>query len=186
MAVCDDDIAVAANAHRQLVANHLGILIPEDVNAAKQLALLLADANPLLVLAAEHLAPAGLRTKNQFSENAKVIAAFEEPPEATHNVIVGLERGLSANPVAVGFDSPRLSAGNRRRMELTAGLFEEAGGALAGLQMRGLSRLADLMEATAWGDYLSCYLAVLRGIDPTPTPSLDRVRSAMAETPALI
>jgi hypothetical protein len=61
-----------------------------------------------------------------------------------------------------------------------AGLFEEAGGALAGLQMRGTSRLADLMEATAWGDYLSCYLAILRDIDPTPTPSLDRVRGAMA------
>ena len=180
LGLCDDDIAVASNAHEQLVAGHVGHAVPADRNAAKQLAALLLDADPLLVLAAEHLAPAGRRTKNQLAENAKALAAFEESPEATHNIIVGLEPPRRGNPVAVAFDSPRVSAGNRRRMELTAGLFEEAGGALAGLQMRGTSRLADLMEATAWGDHLSCYLALLRDIDPTPTPSLDRVRGAMA------
>jgi glucose/mannose-6-phosphate isomerase len=178
-AVCDDDIAVAANAHRQLVANHIGRHIPEHGNAAKQLAHLLLEADPLTVIAAEHLAPVGRRTRNQFAENTKRFATFEEAPEATHNIIEALRRGETGHPVGVVLDSPRLHAGNRRRFELVSRLFEEAGGATAGLMMRGTSRLADMLEASAWGDYLSCYLAVLSRTDPTPTPGLIRVRQGM-------
>ena len=46
------------------------------------------------------------------------------------------------------------------------------------------AEVADQFEATAWGDHLSCYLALLRGVDPTPTPSLQRVRAAMAQETA--
>jgi glucose/mannose-6-phosphate isomerase len=178
-AFCDDDIAVAANTHEQLVSNHIGRGVPEASNAAKQLAHLLLDANPLLVVAAEHLAPVARRTRNQFAENTKLFATFEEAPEVTHNIIEALRAGESGHPAGIVFDSPALHEGNRRRFELVSRLFEEAGGAVAALQMRGLSRLADMLEATAWGDNLSCYTAVLLGTDPTPTPELIRVREGM-------
>lgn len=182
--LCDPDVGDVADAHRQLVRDHIGVGVPADRNAAKQLAELLLDADPLLVLAAEHLAPVGRRTKNQFAENAKVAAAFEEVPEATHNFVVGLEGGAARQPIALAYESPKLEGANQRRFDLLAGIFEAAGGAMAGLPSRGISRLGDQLEATAWGDYLSCYLAVLRGIDPTPTPSLQRVREAMARETA--
>jgi len=175
-ALCDDDIAVAANAHTQLVASHIGREVSEARNAAKQLAHLLLEAQPLLVVGAEHLSAAARRTRNQFAENTKLFAAFEEAPEVTHNVIEALRAPGAAHPAAVAFDSPKLHPGNRRRYELISQLFDEAGGAMATLQMRGTSRLADMLEATAWGDHLSCYAAVLLGIDPTPTPGLIRVR----------
>ncbi len=179
LGLCDEDIAVAANGHAQLVSNHIGRAVPAAGNAAKQLAGLLPEANPLVVIAAEHLAPAGLRTKNQLAENAKVLATFEEGPEVTHNIIEALDPRGALHPVAVAFASPALAPSNRRRVELVAGRFEEAGGAMAGLQMRGTSRLADMLEASAWGDHLSCYLAVLRETDPTPTPGLVRMREGM-------
>ena len=179
LTLCDDDVAVAANAHVQLVTNHLGRAIPEPDNAAKQLARLLLDGGPLLVIGAEHLAAPARRPKNQIAENAKLFATFEEVPETTHNAIEAIRHGGFGQPVAVAFDSPKLQPENRRRYELLSRRFEEAAGAMAGLQVRGTSRLADMLEATAWGDFLSCYLAILQGIDPTPTPELNRVREGM-------
>ncbi|MBK9546265.1 MAG: SIS domain-containing protein [Dehalococcoidia bacterium] len=183
-ALCDPDVADVAQAHRELVRGHVGPKVAAERNPAKQLAELLAEADPLVVLAAEHLAPVGRRTKNQFAENAKAVAVFEEVPEATHNFVVGLETGQVAHPVGLAFTSPKASVGNQRRFELLSGIFDAAGGAMAGLPTRGISRLADQFEATAWGDHLSCYLALLRGVDPTPTPSLQRVRAAMAQETA--
>lgn len=183
IALCDSDLVDAARAHTALVRSRLGRHIAADSNPAKQLAELLLEADPLLILGADHTAPAARRTKNQMAENAKTLAAFEELPEATHNITVGLEHRHSGTPIAVAFDAPSLHPDNRRRLAVLAALFEEAGGQLALLQGHGTSRLADLLECTAWGDFLSCYLAVLRGIDPTPTPSLARMRQAMSPGP---
>ena len=184
--LCDADLLAVTRAHTELTRSHIGRAIPAEANAAKQLAELLAEASPLLVFASEHLAAPARRAKNQFAENAKMLAVFEEIPEATHNAVVGLE-GAGSGAAAIGFDAPAISAGNRRRLGLVSNLLEESGGAMAVLQARGTSRLADMLEATAWGDLLSCYLAVLRGIDPSPTQVLTRVRDAMAgrvEAPA--
>ena len=181
--LCDADLTDAADTHTELVWRHIGQHIAAEANAAKQLAELLAESGPPVVFAPEHLASAGRRAKNQFAENAKVVAIFEEVPEATHNAIVGFERPGAAPLAAIAFDAPAIQSANRRRLDFLTGLIEETGGAMARLQMRGVSRLADLLEATAWSDYLSCYLALLRGADPTPTPSLVRMRTAMAGTP---
>lgn len=52
---------------------------------------------------------------------------------------------------------------------------------LCRIRTSGDSVLADLLEATAWGDCLSGYLALLGGLDPTPTRSLEYVREAMKD-----
>ena len=178
IALCDADLRAVTGTHRELVASHIGRAIPAETNPAKQLAELLAEANQVLLFAAEHLAAPTRRTKNQFAENAKILATFEELPEATHNAVVGFETGSTA--AAVGFEAPATHAANRKRMQVVGSILEEAGGAMATLQMRGVSRLADMLEATAWGDLLSCYLAILRGVDPTQTPSLVRMRAEMS------
>jgi glucose/mannose-6-phosphate isomerase len=182
--MCDADIAAVANAHEQLVRGHLNRDIPADSNPAKQIAEFVLDGSPIVVFGAQHLAPAARRAKNQLAENAKLLALFEEIPEAAHNIVVGLDGPPSGTPVGLAFDSPKLAAANRRRTEALGQHFAEAGGELAGLPTRGISRLADQFEATAWGDFISCYAALLRGIDPTPTPALARMREAMSAEPA--
>jgi len=178
--MCDADIAAVAHAHSQLVEGHLAPAIPTDSNPAKQLAEFVLDGSPVVVFGAEHLVPAARRTRNQLAENAKLLALFEEVPEAAHNLIVGLDGPPNGTPVALAFDSPKIGAANQRRTESIAQRFAEAGGEMAGLPTRGISRLADLFEASAWGDFISCYAAVLRGIDPTPTPSLTRMREVVS------
>jgi hypothetical protein len=43
--------------------------------------------------------------------------------------------------------------------------------------------LARLAQHVVWGDYLSLYLAALRGVDPTPVASLDEFKRQMASMP---
>lgn len=177
-------IEQAAGAHRTRVRAELGRGAPAGSNPAKQAANDLALGGIPVIFAAEHLAPVGRRAKNQFAENAKTLASFEEMPEASHNTVVSLEEpGL--RQVGLAFDSPLLDSGNRRRIESIARLFSERAFPFYCYRLSGQSPLADMFEATAFVDFASCYLAMLRGIDPTPTTNLTRVRAEAAAAEAV-
>lgn len=180
VSMCDADIAAVAHAHSLLVHGHLGRAVPTETNPAKQIAAFVLEGAPIVIFGAEHLAPTARRARNQLAENAKLLALYEEVPEATHNIVEGLDKPVTGTPVGLSFDSPKLATGNRKRMEAVGRQFSEAGGELAGLPTRGVSRLADQFEASAWGDFISCYAALLRGIDPTPTPGLARMRTKVS------
>jgi glucose/mannose-6-phosphate isomerase len=45
---------------------------------------------------------------------------------------------------------------------------------------RGASRLARLFSLVQLGDYTSCYLAVLYGVDPTPVDAIQALKASLA------
>jgi len=176
----DGWVAEATAAHEQLVAERLGPANLTSGNPAKQLAATLVNSTPL-VMSAEPLGPAARRAKNQLAENAKTIAAFEVLPEAGHNLVVGLESAATGPAVAAwSLESPLDEPGDRRRFEVLSEQFTESGVPFTRLETGGLSPLADLLQATAYGDYVSCYLALLKGFDPTPVEPITRLKRALA------
>ena len=181
----DATVAAAAAGHRRLVEQTLGIAVPAAANPAKRIAHTMTVGATPVVFAAEHLVAAGRRAKNQFAENAKTLSAFEVVPEATHNTIVSLEATTGPVQLGIAFDSPLLATGNQRRLEVTSRLYEERGFAFHRIELSGESALSDLLEATAYADFISCYLAMMRGLDPTPTPNLTRMRTAVASAPTV-
>ena len=50
----------------------------------------------------------------------------------------------------------------------------------AEVRAAGRSLLAQLMSLILVGDYASTYVGLRRGVDPTPVPVLDRLKSALA------
>ena len=182
--ICDADVQRAADAHRQLICE-VGVAAPSASNPAKELAIECAGKFAAL-FSAGHLDAAVRRTKNQLAENAKVLAAWEALPEATHNLVVGFEAHAASAPMTpISFESPLLHERTRRRFEVLSRLAADVGMPLRRIETSGASVLADLLEATAWGDCLSGYLALLQGVDPTRTRSLEQVRRAMALEPAV-
>lgn len=183
-----DDLAVgeAARAHATLVRDELGMPVASSANGAKRLATDVAGRLPI-IMAAEHLAPAALRFKNQLSENAKMLAAAETLPEANHNFIVGLEGAARWSDVIslVTLESDLYAPRTRRRFEVTAAQFRESGIPVQVIPVAGKTILAQLLAATAWGDFTSIYLALLEGIDPTPVPHIEALKAAMGEPLAL-
>jgi glucose/mannose-6-phosphate isomerase len=149
-------------------------------NPAKQLAWTLLDRLPV-VEGSGALAAVARRWKTQLNENSKSAAAAEELPEAMHNTVVGyaqpdtLRDHLFVCLLAGSHDHAR----NARRAELTARLLDDAHIGHQLLSFSGPSVLAEACSAISLGDFVSIYLALLYGEDPSATPVLGLVKDVM-------
>jgi glucose/mannose-6-phosphate isomerase len=67
-----------------------------------------------------------------------------------------------------------------RRAALTAREYEALGVAAEQVTARGESRLARLFSLVQLGDYVSFYLALLYGVDPTPVDAIEAFKAGLA------
>jgi glucose/mannose-6-phosphate isomerase len=176
------ELQQVARAHEALVAEQLSPEVPAAKNPAKQLAESLEGRLPL-ILGAEHLASVASRFKNQLAENGKTLGAADALPEANHNLIVGLSRPAPAASAMslITLESGLYNERNRRRFDVTCDLFGEAGIPVHRLRVNGGRPLEQIFLGTAWGDFVSCYAALLGGFDPSPVPQIDRLKAALAQ-----
>jgi glucose/mannose-6-phosphate isomerase len=175
------EVDEAADAARSVVRSCWSD-IPTDSNMAKQLAWSLLDRLPVIV-GSGAMAAVARRWKTQLNENANSAAMAEELPEATHNAIVGYEQPETLRDhqyhvfLAAPGDHPR----NRRRARLSTDLLNAVGIAHRRISFEGPSRLAQACAAISLGDFVSFYLAVVYGVDPSSTPALSMVKAHMSE-----
>ena len=172
------EIDVAA-AHLEQLCAEWGPEADEG-NIAKEVALALNGSVP--VIAGSGLtAPVAYRWKTQINENAQVPAFAGELPEIDHNEIVGWEGTAGLGSFAAVFledadQHPRIG----RRIELTSELIAEHATTVVRAQTRGQGAVERVMSLVLLGDLTSLYLAVLRGIDPTPVRVIDTLKSRLA------
>jgi glucose/mannose-6-phosphate isomerase len=150
-----------------------------DDSLAKSVARQLDGTVPVIHGASATTAPAR-RWSTQIAENAKAPAYWSELPEANHNQICGWERGRELAPLAGVFlcdpdQHPRV----QRHVELAAAELERVGASSVTVDTQGESRLERVLSAVLLGDLVSVYLAVLAGVDPTPTPPLDHLKQQL-------
>jgi len=188
LTIDDADVGAAADAHSALTASDFGPTVEFERNGAKQVAAKVLGRTPFVV-GSEQMAPVATRFRNQLAENAKVLGAAASFPEAAHNLIVGLGTAQSlADRVAVVAIESREQSDQRTRAKLDAfcSQFEAAGIPVARIDVGGGRLLQQLLVGTAWGDYVSFYLALLNGVDPTPIPQIDQLKLALGELGASV
>ncbi|MBI2877688.1 MAG: bifunctional phosphoglucose/phosphomannose isomerase [Candidatus Tectomicrobia bacterium] len=150
-------------------------------NPAKQLALRLQGRLPLIYGSQDHTEAVALRWKGQLNENSKQIAVCNVFPELNHNEIMGWEAAGEIMRLALFLflrdveDHPRVA----RRMEITAEIAAQHGGEVIHVSSQGKSRLARLFSLIYGGDFVSYYLALAKGVDPTPVASIDSLKKAL-------
>jgi glucose/mannose-6-phosphate isomerase len=178
-AVSNADVATAAEQHAELVSR-FAPETPAAKNPAKALAEALHGRVPI-VLGAEHLSSVASRFKNQLAENGKSLGAADILPEADHNLVVGLGTGRKAGESVslVTLESALYDARVQKRFDVTTQIFAEEGVPVHRLQVEGDDLLSQLLQGTAWGDYVSVYLALLNGVDPSPVPQIVRLKAAL-------
>jgi glucose/mannose-6-phosphate isomerase len=171
----------AARGLRQGAARWGGAA-PEAANAAKQLARALHGRRVFIYSGAARLGAAATRFRNQLNENAKLLGHSALVPELNHNEIVGWELPVAAHREAavVMLRDDEESAPVARRCALTAEFAGSKGAAVHELRGTGAGRLERLTSIVQCCDFVSYYLALLAGADPTPVRSIDEFKRRLA------
>jgi glucose/mannose-6-phosphate isomerase len=149
-------------------------------NEAKSLALWLAGRTAVIWGSEGVAEAAALRWKNQLNENAKVPAFCSVLPELDHNEIEGWSAGTGVSFGLVvlrhGGEHPRIAVRVDASLETAAA----SGAPARQVWAEGTTPVEHLLSLMMKADFASIYVAVLRGVDPTPVPVLmglkDRLR----------
>lgn len=154
---------------------------PTAGNAAKQLARRCVG-RVVIAYGAEYLGGVARRWKTQLNENAKNWGFFEEFSELDHNAIVGYEHPSAFNDIAhvLVLTGSHLSERIQTRMEVTAGLMTRYGVSHETVLPPAGGILAEMISTIALGDYMTYYLALLNGADPTVIEPIDHLKAALA------
>jgi glucose/mannose-6-phosphate isomerase len=124
------------------------------------------------------------RFKTQINENSKNPAKWEYLPELDHNEIVGWEEAKEfAKNFSIIFirdkEEPREI---KLRIETSRELISRTLTMLFEVWSKGKSKLARMASVICTGDFTSVYLAMLKGIDPTPVRSIDFLKRKLVKT----
>jgi glucose/mannose-6-phosphate isomerase len=153
-----------------------------ESNMAKQLAFSMLDRLPVIV-GSGGMAAVARRWKTQINENSKSAATAEELPEAMHNAVVGYDHPdvLRDHQYVVFLSSSADHERNAFRAQLSIELLDAVGISHQTVKVEGEGRFAQACAAITLGDYVSAYLGLLYGIDPSATPVLTHVKERMAD-----
>ena len=180
-----EDQALAVEESVSILADgitKLGKESPVSSNPAKRLAGQLLERN-IVIYGAGEMDVIARRWKSEINELAKAWAAFEGIPEMNHNALAGLRHPeslyerTSAIFLRSDFDHER----NQKRIEFSQHFFLEAGVAVDSVHARGEGKLAQMFSLLQFGDYVSYYLALAYGEDPTPIDTLIALKRLLAD-----
>lgn len=153
--------------------------VPVRKNLAKQLALELMGRSPV-IYSGPLLFPAAYKWKINFNENAKNVAWCNQYPEFNHNEFLGWTSHPPLKPYAVvelhsSFDHPRI----QKRFAITERLLSGKRPAAEVVTVAGKTALEQLLWAVALGDFVSLYLALLNGLNPTPVDLIEKLKTSL-------
>jgi len=123
------------------------------------------------------------RVKGQWNENAKSWSAFDVMSELNHNAVVGFPHPPIARDALVVLllrsdrDNPR----HKVRFDVTAELLDRAGIAHKTLRFGGQSMLSEVLQMVLFTDYVTFYLALLNGADPTEVKAIDHLKDRLSK-----
>lgn len=160
----------------------LGPAVAARVNPAKQLAKKLAGKIPIIFGASATTGAVALRFKCQLNENSKATALLGLFPELNHNDIVNLAALKRENQpfCLVLMRDEDENERVKKRIEITKSLLVRQLGGANEIVSRGKSFLARLLSLIFFGDYVSVYLAIQNGLDPTPVDVITRLKKEIS------
>lgn len=153
--------------------------VPTKNNQAKQLALELVGKS-IVIYSGSKLFPAANKWKICMNENAKNIAWCNQYPEFNHNEFLGWTSHPVEKPYAVveirsNLEHPRI----QKRFEVTEKLLSGKRPFPEIVNPKGDTLLKQLLWTIQLGDFVSIYLALLNGINPTPVELIEKLKKEL-------
>lgn len=157
----------------------------ESNHEARDIAEKLINKQPVVYSASGMLESVNVRWRGQIQENAKKMAYGNIFPELNHNEIMGWQSASNGTiHEQIGVVVLRDKEDNARtqhRIDVTRNLLEDSAGCWIEVQSKGEYRLTRMLSTICLGDWVSLYLAYLRGVDPTPIELIDKLKQELSK-----
>jgi len=155
--------------------------VPTDKNPAKLMALELAGSSPV-IYASRQLRSVAYKWKISFNENAKNVAWWNEYPEFNHNEFLGwtshpIDKPYKIVDLRSSLDHPHIT----KRFEVSDRMLSGKRPAAKVIQLEGETLLQQMLYGVAYGDFVSLYVALLNGLDPSPVDIISKLKAALKD-----
>jgi glucose/mannose-6-phosphate isomerase len=121
-----------------------------------------------------------VRFRQQINENSKMLCSHHTLPEMNHNELVGWTT-KNDDLVVITFHTSFDYARTIRRYEVCKPIFEKYSSGVIDIVAKGESKLEQFFYLINIGDWISCYIADLRGIDPVEVKVIDLLKSELSK-----
>lgn len=149
-------------------------------NYAKQLALM-AVGKTAVFYGGTITAPVAYKWKISWNENAKNVAFWNEIPEFNHNEFIGwtshpVEKPFAVFDIVSNFEHSQIL----KRFEVSDRLLSGQRPKSTVINLVGNSIIEQLLWGSILADYVSIYVAILNGVNPTPVDLIERFKAELA------
>jgi glucose/mannose-6-phosphate isomerase len=154
--------------------------MPTKENTAKHIAREVAGKSAV-IYAGPQLFPVAYKWKISLNETAKNVAWCNQYPEFNHNEFMGwtshpVQKPYSVIDLRSQHDHPQI----QKRFEVSERLLSGRRPAPIVVDIpKGVTPLEDMMWAVALGDFVSIYLALANGVNPTPVDLIEKLKAEL-------
>mgnify|MGYP001370094493 CR=1 FL=1 len=150
-------------------------------NPAKKLALEIMGKTPI-IYSGPLLAPVANKMKICMNENAKNLAWWNQYPEFNHNEFIGwsshpVEKPFCVIEIRSDLEPERL----QKRFKVSERMLSGKRPAPHIIKPEGSTPAQQIFWTSMFGDFVSVYLALLNGINPTPVDLVEKFKKALDE-----
>ncbi|MBL1213725.1 MAG: bifunctional phosphoglucose/phosphomannose isomerase [Ignavibacteriae bacterium] len=152
-------------------------------NKAYQIAESLCGFIPIIYSVADKTYAVGNRFKCQLNENSKLHAFHNVFPELDHNEIIGWEtfNENKLNSKIIIINDKDYNDRNKKRIEITSRVIRKTGSEIIYLESEESNHRLRQIDLVYLGDWISYYLALLRGFDPSEIENINYLKNQLAE-----
>ncbi|MER3328710.1 MAG: bifunctional phosphoglucose/phosphomannose isomerase [Candidatus Kapaibacterium sp.] len=148
-------------------------------NEAIKLALLL-NGKKSVFYTGKVMTPIAMRWAGQLHENSKAHAFFNVIPEMNHNEINSWDyKENNSDFRIILLKDPSENQRVQKRIKVFSDLLQDKAN-IYGFSSDAEYLLSRMFEMIYFGDWVSYYLALMRGVDPTPIPTITKLKELMA------
>jgi glucose/mannose-6-phosphate isomerase len=153
--------------------------VPTEHNYAKQLALLAVGKTPVFYGGAL-TAPVAYKWKISWNENAKNVSFWNEYSEFNHNEFIGWSSHPVEKPFAVfdlisHLEHPQII----KRFEISDRLLSGMRPKSTVVTLKGDTSIQQLLWGSILADFVSIYVAILNGVDPTHVGLIEKLKTEL-------
>lgn len=153
--------------------------VPTASNYAKQLAEKVVGKSAEII-GGSLTASIAYKWKISWNENAKNVAFWNELPEFNHNEFIGwtshpIEKPYTIIDLISKFENPRIL----KRFEISDRLLSGKRPKSINVELQGETVIGQMLWGCILADFVSIYLAILNGVNPTPVALVEKLKQEL-------